>query len=108
MRLSDLIDTPVTGTDGTELGFVIDVRCHQDGPIRGAMQTLRVHSLIVSRTHVGSLLGYERRQQQGPWLIKILVRFLHRHAFIVDWDDVEREGNAFRLRASAQPRPLPE
>jgi len=67
-----------------------------------------VRSLIVSRTHVGSLLGYERRQQQGPWLIKVLVRWLHRQAFIIDWDDGQFDGHTFQLNPTAERRTLPE
>jgi sporulation protein YlmC with PRC-barrel domain len=88
MRASDLIGLDVVDADGTSLGIVTDLRCVQDGPLRGAMQAPRVSALLVSRRHTGSLLGYDRRAQQGPWLIRAIVQFLHRDAVFVPWDSV--------------------
>ncbi|HEY4315794.1 MAG TPA: hypothetical protein VGO19_09840, partial [Actinomycetes bacterium] len=39
--------------------------------------------------HAGSMLGYDRRAEQGPWLVRVLVRALHSHAGYVPWADVE-------------------
>jgi len=98
MRASDLIGRDVVRADGTAVGVVTDLRCVQDGPVRGAHASLRIDALLVSRHHVGSLLGYDRRKRQGPWLIRVIVRYLHRHMQVVPWADVVSEGPPVRLR----------
>jgi sporulation protein YlmC with PRC-barrel domain len=89
MRLSDLLGARVTDADGTTLGEVIDVRLAQIGRPHLAMAELEVESLVVSPRATGSLFGYDRRADQGPLLLRAIIRFLHRHAFIVDWRDVD-------------------
>jgi sporulation protein YlmC with PRC-barrel domain len=88
MKASDIIGKPVVGADGRKYGVVIDLRCVQDGPVRGSMAAPRVHSLIASKHRTGSLLGYDRRDQQGPWLIRVIISLLHRQVTIIDWNDV--------------------
>ena len=89
MRLSDLLGAHVADAEGTSLGKVIDVRLAQTGLPHLTMAELTVESLIVSPRSTGSLFGYDRRDNQGPLLLRAIVRFMHRHAFIVDWRDVE-------------------
>jgi len=101
MRASDLIGREVVGADGARIGVITDLRCIQDGPLRGTQAALRVDSLLVSRHHTGSVLGYDRERQRGPWVIGALVRFLHRSMHVVPWSAVEDEGPPVRLR----PRP---
>jgi sporulation protein YlmC with PRC-barrel domain len=79
MRVSDLIGLEVRHSDGESLGVVTDVRCVQDGPLRGSMRAPRVTALLVSRHHTGSTL---------PWLIRLIVQRLHRHAVLIPWDAI--------------------
>jgi hypothetical protein len=88
MKASDLIGRPVLDSAGRRLGVVTDLRCVQDGPLRGAMAAPRVRSVVVSRRRTGSMLGYDRRGQQGPWLVRLIVRWLHRDLLIVPWESV--------------------
>ncbi len=97
MKASDLIGRRVIDADGTDLGVVTDLRCVQDGPVRGSMAAPRLRELIVNRRRVGSLLGYDRRDQQGPWLIRIIVRRLHRELVFIPWDDVQVGADAITL-----------
>jgi hypothetical protein len=90
MKASDLLGRPVLDATGDRLGYVTDLRCVQDGPLRGVMCAPRIHAILVSRRHVGSLLGYDRREQQGPWLIRVIVRRLHRHLQVIPWTAIER------------------
>jgi hypothetical protein len=103
MRASDLIGREVQDAAGTGIGVITDVRCVQDGPLRGTQASLRVDALLVSRRHTGSLLGYDRRRQQGPWLIRAIVRALHRQMQVIPWSAVEHEGPPIRLNRSWQP-----
>lgn len=101
MRLSDLLGATVSGRDGQVRGVVIDVRLAQVGPVRGALAQLEVESLIVSIGHTGSLFGYERDVTRGPWLVKAVVRWLHRQAFVLPWPDVasaDAEGHRITVR----------
>lgn len=97
MRASDLIGRDVLGPDGEPVGVITDLRCVQDGPLRGTNAALRVDALLVSRHHTGSQLGYDRRKQ-GPWGVRIVVAWLHRKMRVVPWSDVIDEGPPIRLR----------
>lgn len=101
MRASDLIGLAVVDAAGTGLGVVVDLRCVQDGPLRGAMQAPRISAIIVSRRHTGSLLGYERRAQQGPWLIRTIIQYLHRDAVIIPWTSVAGHDGRITLNQEA-------
>lgn len=96
MRASDLIGRDVVDGSGAPVGVITDVRCVQDGPLRGGQAMLRVDALLVSRHHTGSALGYDR-SKQGPWLVRVVVRWLHRHLRVVPWSDVVDEGPPIRL-----------
>jgi sporulation protein YlmC with PRC-barrel domain len=109
MRASDLIGLDVVDADGATLGVVTDLRCIQDGPLRGAMQAPRVSALVISRRHTGSLLGYDRRAQQGPWLLRRIVQFLHRDAVLVPWDNVaDYDGRIILRKGRAGIEDLPQ
>lgn len=92
MKASDLIGRPVFDDGGRRVGVVTDLRCVQDGPLRGAMAAPRVRQVIISPHRTGSLLGYDRREQQGPWLIRRIVRWLHRDLLVVPWEAVRISG----------------
>ena len=107
MRASDLLGVTVYDGHGQRLGVVTDLRCVQDGPLRGSMQALRVSALIVSRRHTGALLGYDRSSQKGPWLIRVIVRRLHRSAVLIPWETVAETTGRITLRhGSASPERL--
>jgi hypothetical protein len=97
MRASDLMGREVQRADGSGLGVITDLRCVQDGPLRGSNASLRVDSLLVSRHHTGSVLGYDRRKQ-GPLLIRLIVHWLHKDMVVIPWSAIEDEGPPIRLR----------
>lgn len=101
MRASDLIGREVTDSRGHAIGVITDLRCVQDGPLRGSNASLRVSSLLVSRHHVGSVLGYDRRRQ-GPALVRLVVSWLHRHMVVVPWSAIDDEGPPIKLKAGAE------
>jgi len=98
MRASELIGIDVVDSAGEHVGVVTDLRCVQDGPLRGAMCAPRVTGLVVSPHHAGSTLGYDRREQQGPWLLRVIVRALHRNMRIVPWAQVATYDGRIVLR----------
>lgn len=88
-RLNDLLGAQVQSVDGTDRGQkVTDARAEpRDG-------RLLITQLVIGKDRPGGLLGYDRKQQ-GPALIRAIVRGLHRDSGIVgltqvralDWED---------------------
>jgi len=89
-RLHDLLGMTVRTPTGRVLGHVNDLRLVADRAVRGLHAELVVDGLVVDGRHAGSLLGYDRRQEQGPWLLRLIVRALHRHAGYTPWSAVDR------------------
>jgi sporulation protein YlmC with PRC-barrel domain len=83
-RLGRLTGMDVLGPDDERIGRVLDARFEprEDG-------SLVLCSLIVGRGRPGSLLGYDRRGDQGPWLVRTVVRRLHRHTVIAPAEAAE-------------------
>ncbi|QFY07676.1 PRC-barrel domain containing protein [Nonomuraea phyllanthi] len=90
MRMSDLIARPVVDSAGEVVGQVADVRLVQDGPmLRQVQHAFRVAGLIVVTRHTGRLFGYERGPAvKGPWLVRKVLRALHRNTRYVTWEQV--------------------
>src|SRR4051794_19784269 len=84
MRITDLLDSHAVGADATDHGKGREVRCVQDGPVRGAVQAAwRVDALMVGSGAVGGRLGYYNGQVRGPWLVRVLMRRAERKVRIV-------------------------
>jgi sporulation protein YlmC with PRC-barrel domain len=92
-RVGELLEMEVRDGDGARLGKVLDVRL-----VPRALKSdprLELTELIVGRGGPGSLLGYDRGDFNGPWLIQRTVEWLHRHTrrlpldrvVEIDWDD---------------------
>jgi sporulation protein YlmC with PRC-barrel domain len=92
-RMGELVGMRVRTPDGEDLGKVLDVRLTPRG--RGARRRLELTDLIVGRGRPGTLLGYDRGDFRGPWLVRRAVIALHRHTGKVavaaveriDWED---------------------
>jgi sporulation protein YlmC with PRC-barrel domain len=100
-RLGRLTGMRVHGPDGADVGRVLDARFEPDPAGR-----LVLAALIIGHGRPGSLLGYERRSERGPWLVRVVVRWLHRHAAIVEaaHADISWETSTVRLdRPGTQP-----
>ena len=105
-RLGDLLGADVVQVDGTRLGHLNDVRLAPTSAVHGVFPELVVEGIVVDGRHAGSLLGYDRRREQGPWLVRWAVRTLHRGAGYLPWDDVEQvdwERREVRVRAGLRP-----
>lgn len=100
-RLSELIGADVAGPDGS-LGHVLDVRLEA-----GAGPAPTLVALIVGRGRPGTMLGYDRRGDQGPWLVRHVVRWMHRHSGLVAAGGIEEiDWEAGRVRVSGALEPL--
>ena len=85
-RLNDLLGAVVVLADGRQVGHVNDVRL-AGGP---HLQDYLVEGIIVGRWAEGSLLGYDRREVHGPWLVRVLVGWANRGAGYVPWRAVRQ------------------
>jgi len=96
LRLSQLLELAVEG-EGVHRGSgVLDVR----------LDELRVRSYVVGPGRPGGLLGYDRRADQGPWVVARVVRWLHRHAGVAPRDRAEADLEAGTLRVTGRLEPL--
>ncbi|GAA3836782.1 hypothetical protein [Nocardioides panacisoli] len=105
-RLGELLEMEVrmpAGSTGRSKVHVLDVKITPDAG------TQHVSALVVGPGRPGSLLGYDRRDDQGPLLVAAVVRRLHRHARVVelghDVDIVWATGEV-RVGPGATIRPL--
>jgi hypothetical protein len=89
-RLSELIGMQVRFADGDEGREVIDVRLSATGTVTGHLPELAVSGLLVGRVRPGTLFGYDRDPDMGPWMIRTIVRAIHRHTGYLEWSDVEQ------------------
>jgi hypothetical protein len=83
VRTRELIGRPAFDRDGQPLGRVADVIAEP-----GPDGVPRLVGVMVTRGLYGRLLGYDRPEQQGPWLLERLARLLRRGTRIVDWSHV--------------------
>ena len=111
MILTDLLGSDAVDGDGTRVGCIVDVRLEISGAPRQLLAATVVTGVLVSPHSRTSTWGYERRGEDGPYLIARLQRWLHRGMFLVPWQDVGRvDEGVVRLRegfAHLDPR-LPE
>jgi hypothetical protein len=71
----------VRDTDGKPLGRIVDLVVEPDGEGRP-----RLTAVVVTAGPWGRLLGYEREQVDGPWLLETLARaILRRDMTTVLW-----------------------
>lgn len=102
-RLSHLLGMRIVFADGIDGDQVIDVRLTPSDRLRGQLTELEVSGLVVGKMRPGTLFGYDRYPDQGPWLLRAIVRFLHRHTGYVAWGDVEQvdwDARVVRLRTT--------
>lgn len=102
-RLGDLTKMRVVDPDGRPAGRVLDARFEP-----GDDGHLVLCSLIVGSGRPGSLLGYDRRRDQGPWLVRAVVRRLHLHSAILAAEDAEISWSERVVRARRRPDQRPD
>lgn len=106
-RLSHLLSMHVVFADGRDGDQVTDVRV-SGGLDHEAGEGLVVVGLVIGRRRPGTYFGYHRYPSMGPWVLRHLVRFLHRRTGYLDWDDVDEvdwDDRVVRLRTN-ELRPL--
>jgi len=97
-RLNRLLQMPVQGLDGVRLGRPLDVRLERETSDPG--ERIRVIGLVVGHGRPGSYFGYDRRPDMGPWLVRSVLRWLHRHstyAELADLDELDWDAGVIRV-----------
>jgi hypothetical protein len=87
MLLSQLLGTDAVRGD-TSLGQVHEVlaaRTTGHGPVVGPLE---VTGYVVGPRDTGSTFGYDRHPEHGPWILRALLRPMHRHDVEVRREDV--------------------
>ncbi|UQU67810.1 PRC-barrel domain-containing protein [Couchioplanes caeruleus] len=88
VRASDVLGRPVADGSGRSLGRVADLET-----VRDPDGTHRVVAAIVAGGRWGRLLGYERAERTGPWLLEHLARRVMRRTVTrVPWHDLRPAG----------------
>src|SRR5689334_462028 len=81
-RVGMLLGRPVHDADGGLLGRVADVETTREPDGRE-----RVVAVVVTGGRWGRLLGYEREEVQGPWLLEWFARLVwRREMHRVPWE----------------------
>lgn len=84
-RLSPLLDLRLVGAGAADRGVrILDLVLAPDGDDR-----LAAAGLVIGRSGPGTLFGYHRHPDQGPWLIRTIVLAMHRHTRVVPWTGVK-------------------
>jgi hypothetical protein len=84
IRAGALIGRAAYDKRGNRLGVIADVIA--DGDLR---QGLRITHVVVAQRPWGRLLGYERQQATGPWLLQALARIImHRRVRTIEWTEL--------------------
>lgn len=112
-RLGTLLGLPVAASRETGIvarSRVLDVRLvrAEGAPAEGGRRHV-VGALVVGPGRPGALLGYDRRDHPAPWPVAHLVRWLHRHARVVEMGpavDIDPDTGEVRVGREASCRPL--
>jgi hypothetical protein len=81
MRASDVLGRRALDGSGRDVGRIVDMACEIDAEGRPELV-----AVIAVRGPWGRLLGYEREQVGGPWIIETLARWiLRRRMTTVPW-----------------------
>jgi sporulation protein YlmC with PRC-barrel domain len=95
-RLGALTGMAVLDPEQQRVGRVLDARF---GPTEDGRLVLQ--ALVIGDGHPGSLLGYDRHPDMGPWLLRRSVGWLHRHTRVVDVQHVQILWNNQEVRLSS-------
>jgi hypothetical protein len=118
VRREGLLDRQPPAAEGVELrrmGELLGMRIETEQPeLRGKVLDVRLEPVsndrfvmrrfVVGPGRPGSLLGYDRGDFNGPWLVQALVERLHRHIRLVDCDwvtDIDWDAGVVRIAADA-------
>jgi hypothetical protein len=88
-RLNDILGMRIRFADGRDGDRVLDLRLTPSARISGPLAELVTEGVIAGKARPGTLFGYDRNREQGPWPIRTIIRALHRHTGYVTWDDVD-------------------
>jgi hypothetical protein len=87
MRASDVLGRRAIDRTGRDLGRIVDIVCETDDQGRPELV-----AVLTVRGPWGRLLGYEREQVRGPWILEKLAEWvIRRRMTTVPWQALRRE-----------------
>ena len=87
MRVSDVLGRRAIDAGGRDLGRIVDIVCETNGHGRP-----EVVAALAVRGPWGRLLGYEREQVRGPWILEKLAEWvMRRRMTTVPWHSLRWE-----------------
>jgi hypothetical protein len=88
LRASTLLRTQVRGHAGQVIGRIADLETRRDEQGRET-----VVAVLVTAGRWGRLLGYERDERTGPWVLELLARYaLRRRTVRLPWQELPPVG----------------
>lgn len=88
-RFNDILGMRIRYANGRNGDRVIDLRLTPSARVAGPLAEFVADGIIAGKMRPGTLFGYDRNTDQGPWLIRVILRALHRHTGYVAWKDVD-------------------
>jgi hypothetical protein len=86
MRASDVLGRRARDGSGRDPGRIVDIVCEIDAEGRP-----EVVAVLAVRGPWGRLLGYERQQVRGPWIVEKLAWWiLRRRTTTLPWQSLRR------------------
>jgi hypothetical protein len=85
MLASDVIGRVACDETGEPQGIVVDIVVAPGGP----RDRLRITEVVVSPGFYGRLLGFERSNARGPWLVELVARAVRRDIHRLPWERVQ-------------------
>jgi len=98
-RMGELLGMRIETKHPELRGKVLDVRLEATRKNRWVMR-----QLVIGPGRPGSLLGYDRGDFNGPWMVQSLVERLHRHIRLIDCDavdDIDWDAGVVRIGSDA-------
>jgi hypothetical protein len=46
------------------------------------------------------MLGYDRHDQQGPWLIRTIIRWIHRDLRVIAWSAIDSYDQTIQVNST--------
>ena len=87
MRASDVLGRRAVDGAGRDLGRIVDIMCETHDP-----KQPEVVAVLAVRGPWGRLLGYQREQVRGPWILEKLAEWvMRRRTTTVPWRSLRWE-----------------
>ncbi|HEX5533481.1 MAG TPA: hypothetical protein VFX33_07050 [Actinomycetales bacterium] len=67
------------------------------------MSELVLEGFVIGKRRPGTYFGYDRHASMGPWVLRTIIRALHRHTGYLGWaeiSEIDWHARVLRLRVN--------